>query len=157
MGTIPQTVMPVVLCGKVLDQILAFSDSNPHVEVGGFLLGQPCHDAEADQSFVEISQFVEATQVSSGHSSLTITHESWAGLHDQLSNKFPDLQVTGWHHTHPGFGIFLSRQDEFIHRHFFQQPWQVALVVDPRRGELGFFQWNEDRIVDAGFLIQRDH
>jgi proteasome lid subunit RPN8/RPN11 len=73
-----------------------------------------------------------------------------------LSDWGPDHQIVGWHHTHPGFGIFLSRHDEFFHRNFFSQPWQVALVVDPQRGELGFFQWLDGEIVDAVFLMQTD-
>lgn len=157
MGTIPRDVAPIVINRSVLDHILDYSDRNPDIEVGGFLLGEFCEDPGNGQAFIEISEYVKATQVNSSYRTLTFTHDSWAQLHQQLTNRFPGHQVVGWHHTHPGFGIFLSQQDEFIHRHFFDQPWQVALVVDPRRGELGFFQWREDAIVDAGFLVQRHH
>ena len=69
-----------------------------------------------------------------------------------VEDKYPDHHVLGWHHTHPDFGVFLSAYDLFIHRHFFPQPWQVALVVDPLRQELGFFQWRENEVVDCGFV-----
>jgi proteasome lid subunit RPN8/RPN11 len=64
--------------------------------------------------------------------------------------------VVGWHHTHPGFGVFLSGYDLFIHQHFFREPWQIALVIDPQRQELGFFQWRGDRVSDCGFVCVCD-
>ena len=44
----------------------------------------------------------------------------------------------------------------FIHRHFFPQPHQVALVVDPQRQELGFFQWREGEVKDCGFVCAEE-
>jgi hypothetical protein len=37
--------------------------------------------------------------------------------------------------------VFLSEYDTWLHRHFFREPWQVALVVEPYRGHGGFFCW----------------
>ena len=153
LGVIPHGVPPIFIRAAILDRLLQSSDEQPDVEVGGFLLGGVFHDPEHDTLFVEICEYVQATSQLSQHHSLTFTHDSWAAVHRQIEQKFPDQKIVGWHHTHPGFGIFLSRQDEFIHRHFFQQPWQVALVVDPRQGELGFFQWQDGRIVHAGFFV----
>jgi len=64
----------------------------------------------------------------------------------------PDEVVLGWQHTHPGMGVFLSAHDLFIHRHFFSQPWQIAMVVDPRSRQLAFFQWRGGDVVDCGFV-----
>lgn len=153
LGKIADDCPPLVVEQSVLDKVLAISDESPDVEVGGFLLGNYCRDPRYDRTFVEITDYLQATQINSQYRSLTFTHDSWSDLHQQMSKRFPDHQIVGWHHTHPGFGIFLSRQDQFIHRNFFSQPWHVALVVDPRRGELGFFQWQNNRIVDTGFLI----
>ena len=153
LGTIPEGCPPIFVTRQVIDQILEVSDRNLDTETGGFLLGGYFYDSKYNQHFIEIDGFVEATQVNSQYRSLTFTHDSWSDLHRQIASRFPDRQLVGWHHTHPGFGIFLSRQDEFIHRHFFDQPWHVALVVDPRRGELGFYQWQNDEIVDAGFWV----
>ncbi len=153
MGVIPPGAPPIFIHAHVLDRLLQVSDDNPDMEVGGFLLGGLFRDPEHDTAFLEISEYIQATSLHSEHHSLTFTHDSWAHVHRQIENRFPEHQIVGWHHTHPGFGIFLSRQDEFIHRHFFGQPWQVALVVDPRQGELGFFQWQHGQIVDAGFFV----
>jgi len=53
----------------------------------------------------------------------------------------------GWYHSHPNFGIFLSEHDHFIQRNFFSQPWQVAVMVDPVRREMGCFGWDEGRVT----------
>jgi hypothetical protein len=36
----------------------------------------------------------------------------------------------------------------FIHRNFFREPWQVALVIDPRQDAAGFFVWQDGEILD---------
>ncbi len=154
LGVIPSNCQPIVLKRNVLDRILEFSDSQSDVEIGGFLIGNLFQDRFLKSGYIEVSEFIEAEKVHNDYRSLTFTHDSWAHLHRQLDERFVDQMVVGWHHTHPGFGIFLSRQDEFIHQNFFSQPWQVALVVDPRQGELGFFQWNDQQqIVDTGFIL----
>jgi hypothetical protein len=38
--------------------------------------------------------------------------------------------------------------DLFIHRNFFRQPWQVALVVDPQQKAAGFFVWSGDDLLE---------
>jgi proteasome lid subunit RPN8/RPN11 len=53
--------------------------------------------------------------------------------------------MVGWYHTHPGFGIFLSGMDLFIHQNFFTQLWHVAFVLDPRARTSGFFTWNRHK------------
>ena len=63
----------------------------------------------------------------------------------------------GWYHTHPDFGIFLSSHDLFIHRNFFDQPLQVAYVVDPIRQTRGFFRWKDDGLDEVGgFYLTAD-
>jgi hypothetical protein len=63
----------------------------------------------------------------------------------------------GWYHTHPDYGIFLSGQDLFIHRNFFDQPLQVAYVVDPIRQTRGFFQWRDGGAAPVGgFFLTAD-
>ena len=51
----------------------------------------------------------------------------------------PERIIVGWYHTHPGFGIFLSNMDAFIHENFFSFPWEPAYVFDPQAETDGFF------------------
>jgi len=111
---------------------------------------------ESPEPHLEIRRFLPATGVRRDFTSVTFTHETWSNLTREVDTSFPGEKVVGWQHTHPGFGIFLSSYDLFIHRHFFSAPWQVALVVDPRRQEFGFFQWRGNEIVDCGFICVED-
>ena len=150
MGTIPSGSAPIFIYGDVLDEILDFSQRQLEREIGGFLMGGLYEDGSA---YIEIDQFLPATRTDSAFASLKFTHETWARLNKQIANEFKGQIVLGWHHTHPGFGIFLSHHDLFIHKNFFSQPWQVAMVVDPRQHELGFFCWTGTDVVNCGFVL----
>jgi len=59
-----------------------------------------------------------------------------------------DEKIVGWFHTHPRMGVFLSHYDTFLHRNFFPEPWQVALVVEPFSSVAGFFIRQADGTFD---------
>jgi len=48
----------------------------------------------------------------------------------------------------------LSNYDRFIQEEFFDLPYHVALVVDPRANKFGFFQWKRGRIESCAFLLR---
>lgn len=148
-GTVFADTIPIFIHQHVLDAIVDYSESEPQREIGGFLIGGLHEDRRI---YTEIRHFLPAVETESNVASLTFTHESWAAVHREISEKFPDDRIVGWHHTHPGMGIFLSGYDDFIHRHYFSQPWEVALVVDPQRQEMGFFQWRADQLIICGFV-----
>jgi proteasome lid subunit RPN8/RPN11 len=154
-GTLHEGAYQVVIAESVLEAIIDYSEQDLKRERGGFLLGSV---RQADRARVEVLDFLPALDTRSHATSLTFTHETWSAMHREVETRFPGHSVIGWHHTHPDFGVFLSGYDLFIHRHFFSEPWQIALVVDPRRRELGFFQWRADQVVDCGFTcIAMDH
>lgn len=152
-GSIYKDAAIIVIHEPVLEEIIDYSETGKHCEVGGFLLGGAYG---ADPAFVVIKHFHPAVQALSAGASLTFTHETWADLHRQAELRYPGEIVVGWQHTHPGFGIFLSGYDLFIHRNFFPQLYQIALVVDPQRQEFGFFQWREGEVKDCGFLCAQE-
>lgn len=122
-----------------------FSALDTNNERGGILTGK--YTEKEDSYFVEILGAVEAKYTESARSSVKFTHQSWDYVNTEKEKRFPDQQVVGWFHTHPGFGIFLSEYDLFIHRHFFNLPWQVAYVVDPVKEKRGFFSWQGKEIL----------
>jgi proteasome lid subunit RPN8/RPN11 len=111
-------------------------------EVGGVLVG---HVDDCGNGVVTGS--IAALEAVGKRASVTFTHEAWASVHQQLDRDFPDSQIVGWYHSHPGFGIFLSEHDLFIHEHFFSDARQIAYVVDPHAGTEGVFGWNDGKIV----------
>jgi len=150
-GTLYEDAFRIVITEPVLESIIDYSEQDLQHELGGFLLG---HVSASERRMLEVCDFLPAVDARSRMTSLTFTHDTWAAMTRNVRDRFPDLAVVGWHHTHPGFGVFLSGYDLFIHRHFFCEPWQVALVVDPRAQELGFFQWRGDQVTDCGFFCR---
>jgi proteasome lid subunit RPN8/RPN11 len=153
LGQLHPDAVPIYVHEAVLEAALDYSESDPTRELGGFLVGG-LHEDEG--TYVEVRHFVPAIDAKSRAASLTFTHQTWAQLNQEVQDRFAKELVVGWHHTHPKFGIFLSAYDLFIHRHFFDQPWQIALVVDPLRREFGFFQWRRGEIVDCGFVCVKE-
>ena len=149
-GTLVNGTLPLFVYDDVLDSILDYSATERQREIGGFLIGNVYRD---DSEFLMLEHFLPASDTNSKSGSVTFTHQTWEKLRGQIESGFPDSRVIGWHHTHPSMGIFLSQYDQFIHRHFFNQHWQIAMVVDPCREQFGFFQWQGERIVNNGFIM----
>jgi proteasome lid subunit RPN8/RPN11 len=119
----------------------ALSDTG--VELGGVMLGGQ-HRDEAGQPFVLVTDSLRARHYESTKGSFKFTHDTWSEI-TRARDEFPDeLQMVGWYHTHPDWGVFLSGMDLFICDHFFNKPLDVALVIDPCRQDRGFFQWTGD-------------
>ena len=94
-----------------------------------------------------------ATNEASG---VTFTAETWTHVQEVLEEEYPGKRIVGWYHSHPDFGVFLSDLDLFIHRNFFNFPWQVAHVFDPVREEEGLFVWRDGEPVKEDFFIDED-
>ena len=148
-GTIHNDALPIFIHEPVLEEILQFSERDLTREIGGFLVGGVHHD---QRDYVEVRHFLPAVDARSGVASLKFTHETWSAMTREVDEQCPGEVVVGWHHTHPKLGIFLSGYDEFIHKNFFRERWQIALVVDPIQHEFGFFQWRGGEVVDCGFV-----
>lgn len=121
--------------------------SSPSREVAGVLIG-PRPEKQPDGRYnVYIMDTIIAKYTVMHGASVTYTPESWRYMNDQLWERYPDESaiMVGWYHTHPGFGIFLSGMDQFIHQNFFIQKWHVALVLDPIAKTSGFFSWDRQK------------
>ena len=121
----------------------------PHIfpnadrEVGGVLVGR----TPADQGLPMITGAIEALSADEQVATLTFTQDAWEHVHKVLAQNFAeDDRIVGWYHSHPGFGIFLSEHDLFIHRNFFSAPSQIAVVVDPHGKTEGAFVWKDGEI-----------
>jgi proteasome lid subunit RPN8/RPN11 len=142
--------LPVFLDLRAADAIERHALSDTSVELGGILLGHECLDEETGAPFVLVTQSLAAKHYESTQASFTYTHDSWAEITRERDQTHPDLDIVGWYHTHPDFGIFLSGHDLFIQHHFFAQPLQVAYVVDPLRQTRGFFFWKGGQMEAVG-------
>jgi proteasome lid subunit RPN8/RPN11 len=149
--------LPVFLDRGPADAIERHALRDTSVELGGILLGRECVDDETGEPFVWVTESLEAKHYENTQASFTYTHDSWEEITRERDRLHPDLDIVGWYHTHPDFGIFLSSHDLFIHRNFFNQPLQVAYVVDPIRQTRGFFRWRADALDQVGgFYLTAD-
>jgi proteasome lid subunit RPN8/RPN11 len=127
----------------VLTDVERHCFSETRHEVGGVLYGT------LDEAGVTVAGALPALKATADQTSVTFTHEVWEGVHAALDADHPGQRIVGWYHTHPGFGLFLSEYDKFIHENFFSDARMVALVVDPLAGELAWFEWRDHEIVTA--------
>jgi len=152
-GTLYRDGAVVVIREAVLEAILEFSEQDLTRERGGFLLGSILSNAP---QYVVVRHFHPALEATGSLVSLTFNHETWASLNREIETRFPSESLVGWQHTHPGLGVFLSGYDLFIQKNFFAHSGQIALVVDPRRQEFGFFHWRQGEARDCGFICVED-
>jgi proteasome lid subunit RPN8/RPN11 len=126
------------------------SDKN---EVGGLLVGQVRSDPMCTRPYLLIEHILPALDTHSGQTFVTFTQETLVKLHGDLETRFPGKRIVGWYHTHPGLGVFMSSYDTWLHEHFFTDPTQVALVIDPRASQGGFFGWQTSRRLDPTHYV----
>jgi proteasome lid subunit RPN8/RPN11 len=140
----PECPFEIEYSTRVLDDIrLAvldafFSVPRGGAEIGGILLGQ------RDGRRISIT----------GHEALYCEHATGPSFtlspRDQMrlleltakARQNPDLQLVGWYHSHTRSEIMFSAPDQDIHKRFFPEAWQIALVIKPHTFEptrAGFF------------------
>lgn len=119
----------------VVRQIRQHARSSLKTEVCGVLIGSDNGDA------VEVEACIRGLNAEQAGAHVTFTQDTWAHIYKVKDQQYPDHRIVGWYHSHPGFGIFLSDHDTFIHKNFFSAPKQVAWVCDPHSDEEGCFGW----------------
>jgi proteasome lid subunit RPN8/RPN11 len=137
----------VFLSEEAFDRAVARGDSDTTREIGGVLVGEVLRDDAGP--YLRIEGTIDALHAEEKGAELTFTHATWDHIHKEMDDKHKDKRVVGWYHTHPGFGVFLSDRDQFIHKSFFNLPFQVAFVYDPRSREHGMFTWHESDVWRA--------
>jgi proteasome lid subunit RPN8/RPN11 len=145
----------VYLHEETLRAVEGMAASFPEREVGGVLLGR--FAVHHDRPYVKVEQSIPGWKAEGSATQLTFTHETWQQITAVKDREYPDLQIVGWFHSHPDLGIFLSRDDLYIHRNFFANERQVALVVDPINRDRGLFVWHQGEVKrDGGLRIYGD-
>jgi proteasome lid subunit RPN8/RPN11 len=130
----------LVIDSEVVRQIRQHARSCGKTEVCGVLIGQD-HDHR-----IEVAACIEGQNAQEAGSHVTFTQDTWEHIYAVKDKEYPNERIVGWYHSHPGFGVFLSDHDTFIHSNFFSSPGQVAWVFDPQSDEEGCFGWVEGQI-----------
>jgi len=109
-------------------------------EICGVLLG-----TTADER-THVDACIAGEKAAQGAAHVTFTQNTWEHIYAVKDKEHPNKKIVGWYHSHPGFGVFLSHHDTFIHENFFSDPHQVAWVFDPHSDEEGCFAWSGGKI-----------
>jgi proteasome lid subunit RPN8/RPN11 len=147
----------VFISEAAFDRATGRGHAEPAREVGGVLVGELCKDEGG--VYVRVDTTIDALHADEKAAELTFTHATWDHIHSEMDTKHRGKRILGWYHTHPGFGIFLSDRDLFIQRSFFNLPYQIALVYDPKSREHGVFTWrdNEPKRSRRHWIGGREH
>ena len=130
----------VAVDGEVLRQIRQHARSCSKTEVCGVLIGSE------DGNKLAIEACIAGANAAQAGTHVTFTQDTWEHIYKTKDAKYPEHRIVGWYHSHPGFGVFLSDHDTFIHKNFFSSPLQVAWVYDPQSDEEGCFGWVGKRL-----------
>ena len=129
---------------EVYKEIQAHSTETTSVELCGVLIGEVRFDVSGNYLYVCGS--IRGEKAKNSGVNVSFTPETWDYIHKIREEKYPNYSIIGWYHTHPGLGIFLSDMDKFIQDYFFNMPFQVAMVVDPKASLNGIFAWQDGKI-----------
>jgi proteasome lid subunit RPN8/RPN11 len=130
----------LLIDSEVARQIRQHAHSSTKAEICGVLIGQD------RDGVIKIEASITGLKAEEAGAHVTFTQDTWEHIYKIKDNEFPNERIVGWYHSHPGFGVFLSEHDTFIHKNFFSSPGQVAWVVDPHSDEEGCFGWVGGRI-----------
>jgi len=156
-GTVDVEVpLRIAFARSAYAEVVAHTKENLESEVCGVLVGEVCED---DEPFVSVKEVIRGASTRQGTTHVTFTHETWNQIHATLDKDYPDLQIVGWYHSHPGFGVEFSKMDRFIQENFFTAPTAFALVTDPLGGAVAIC-CNRDGgsvAVDRFWVEGREH
>lgn len=130
----------LVVDGEVVRKIRQHARTSMKSEICGVLVGQD------RPGRIEIQASIPGANAEEAGTHVTFTQDTWEHIYQIKDKQYPDHRIVGWYHSHPGFGVFLSDHDTFIHKNFFASPGQVAWVFDPHSDEEGCFGWVGTRI-----------
>ena len=143
--------VPVFVTQKAYVRINKHAGSDLDNEVGGWLIGKQRNDHHTGQTYIVVEAVLPAMHTRHGGAFLTFTQDGQVAMYKLMEDHYPGKELVGWYHTHPKMGIFLSNYDVWLHKYFFKNPWQVALVVEPHSNVAGFFAWDTEGQLDSRY------
>ena len=132
-----------------LDAVRRHARESMDKEICGVLVGNVA------DGITQVEAAIAGENAAQAGAHVTFTHEAWEHIYKVKDRDFAALPIVGWYHSHPGFGIFLSDYDLFIHENFFNAKHQIALVVDPQSDEEGCFGWISGEVQRVNYFPSR--
>lgn len=139
-ASMAQSTLRVVMESEVARLVRQHGRSAMKNEVCGVLIGRE------EDSLTIVDACIPGANAEQGGAHVTFTQDTWEHIYQVKDRLYPEARIVGWYHSHPGFGVFLSDHDLFIHEHFFSSPQQIAWVYDPHSDEECCFGWRDGKI-----------
>lgn len=131
------------------------------VEEGGFLIGHVfANQDEPGQYLVSITAVVKAERTGASLLRFTFTGDSFMRVSEAIMRRGRNEELVGWYHTHLFAAtdeIGLSSIDVDLHAATFQQPWQLAGLINFTRAErvIRFYATDHDGIAEMPFWVSK--
>ena len=136
----PQNSFDLRMSCEVAREIRQHARGSSKAEVCGVLIGTE------DGGVTSVEASIPGAKAVQGGTHVTFTQDTWEHIYQIKDRDYPNARIVGWYHSHPGFGVFLSDHDTFIHKNFFFAARQVAWVYDPHSDEEGCFGWVGEKL-----------
>lgn len=139
----------VSLPAEILARIQIHVSSDTSREAMGLLLGNASLGPGSGRISVRVEDSFAVRQAKATAESVVMLKSAWSCFW-RRSPQRECLALIGWYHSHPNYGVMLSTTDRNTQRTWFPHAWQIALVLDPVRGESAAYAGKE---VTAAALI----
>ncbi|HPZ06485.1 MAG TPA: Mov34/MPN/PAD-1 family protein [Candidatus Eremiobacteraeota bacterium] len=129
-------------------------------EMGGLLIGNIYSDKRIDDDFIylDIKTILPISRIGL-HKKFTFSEEELEKLKEEAKEKFPEDNIVGWYHSHPGWGVELSEDDHETHMNFFNAEQYVLLIVESVAKDFAIFgtdKAGEKAYPTRGYVIYCD-
>lgn len=158
-GSLVEVTIPRYVC-EALVRHCRESNQHPKREIGGVLVGYQGETLDAGSGIKTytniITDLIPFKPSDSSGAHLSLDANSWIHVSNIYEEKYQPWKKVrlGWYHTHPTQGIFFSPLDHDFHTNF-NQPFQFAIVVNPRSMEAGVIYWKnyENRLTEGPIIF----
>ncbi len=137
---------------NAIEQLTEHLSEDTKTETGGILVGKAYVCPETNTNYTEILGAIPALHTIRNTANFRFTADCWLSILSTQKRDYPNTTIVGWYHSHPNFGVFLSATDLKTQKLCFKQNWQVAIVYDPIRRQIGFFHGETGITVEPIYL-----
>ncbi len=128
----------------------AMSKAHEKLEVMGLMLGQVFNHDGVEYTMV---RDVATTDLDASSTRVRFRRDGFEKLFASMDDVGFDHLVTGWYHSHPGHGIFMSPTDVDTQKGMFNSSFHRAVVIDPLNKEIGAYRLGSGDVEMMPFVI----
>jgi len=137
--------LPILIYFPTWIHLWEYALSKPNSTNAGILTGGLNNDENG--AYIVVSGFMEAQYSNDKSHRLSFLNRSWAYMDKQIFSNNYAKKCVGSFHTHSGQGVYLSRQDLSIYKHYLSGEGQIALVLDPPSNDYGIYYQQNAKIL----------